>query len=282
MTKPRPTRRRARRDADAASSAAVDLPVAGGADDSVLARVETGQTRGRRDMPPRVAQRSGRGIDRKLLNARSQSASEILSPGALGQRPDLKAALGSEAPANGEIGDSELMERLQRDDAEALEALLRRYWRPLVAFAVGFVREMDVAEDIVQETFIRVWQRRADWQPNGSVRSFVYRITRNLSLNEQRAREVRERWRTRGLKQHPQSPVTPAQHFEAEALEIAVQAAVEALPERRRQVFVLARYHNLSRHQIAAVMGISPQTVANQLSAALSTLRDALAPFIQD
>jgi RNA polymerase sigma-70 factor (ECF subfamily) len=61
-----------------------------------------------------------------------------------------------------------------------------------------------------------------------------------------------------------------------------MEAAVLALPERRRTVFLLARFHDLSRGQIAEMMGISPQTVANQLSSALSSLRESLAPLLDE
>jgi len=177
----------------------------------------------------------------------------------------------------------ELMERIRGGDTAALDELLHRNWRPLVLFAMGFVQGVDAAEDVVQDVFVRVWQRRREWEPTGSVRAYLYRITRNLSLNEQRARGVRERSPrfARGRTQR-MAPVTPAEHLEADELKTAVDAAVAALPERRRQVFILARYHGLSRQQIAEVMGISPQTVGNQLTSALATLRQGLAPFLEE
>ncbi|MGH7554201.1 MAG: RNA polymerase sigma factor [Longimicrobiales bacterium] len=121
------------------------------------------------------------------------------------------------------------MERVRRGEEAALDALLRRYWRPLVAFSLGFVRDLDNAEDVVQEAFVRVWQRRCDWQPNGSVRSYLYRVTRNISLNERRAREVRDRWQTNRLRYPHRSSATPAQQFDAQQLRTPVAQLVTTL-----------------------------------------------------
>lgn len=173
--------------------------------------------------------------------------------------------------------DQELMEAIVGDGSRALGVLLSRHWKPLVSFVFGFVGRRDVAEDVVQETFVRVWQRRGRWQATGSVRSFLYRIARNLALNENRASQTRARG---GISlTTDRTDRDPAQLLEEHDLRDAVEAAISALPERRREIFVLSRYHGLSYREIAETLDISPQTVANQLSAALATLRESLASY---
>jgi RNA polymerase sigma-70 factor (ECF subfamily) len=141
---------------------------------------------------------------------------------------------------------------------------------------------VDAAEDIAQQVFIQLWQRRSEWHFTGSVQSYLYRVARNLALNEQRHQTTRERWSERVRRRGQRRPVRPDQVVEGRELQEAVDSAIAALPDRRREVFILARFQGLSYREVAEVMGISTQTVANQLSAALADLRHALAGFLDD
>lgn len=179
-----------------------------------------------------------------------------------------------------EARDRQLMERVHAGDGAALDALLNLYWSPLVAYGARVLRSWDAAEDAAQETFVRLWQRRAEWGRDGSVRALLFRIMRNLTLDEKKRlerRERREAWSLRKFRPG-QRVATPDELLERSELEHEFDRAVQSLPERRREVFLHARVNGLSNREIAEVMGISPQTVANQLSAAVATLRHLLDP----
>jgi RNA polymerase sigma-70 factor (ECF subfamily) len=181
-------------------------------------------------------------------------------------------------PATQGASEGELMTRLASGDPEALSELLNLYWRPLQEYAAGLLGSTDAAEDVAQEAFVGLWNRRTEWRP-GSVRAYLYRSTRNLALNERRRGRVRRRW----LEVFPERPETgsaPLAGAEERELQAAARRAVEGLPPRRREVFMLARFHGLSYRQIAEIMGISQQTVANQMSSALAELRVLLAAFL--
>lgn len=177
-----------------------------------------------------------------------------------------------------EKDDQTLMERVREGDRKSYRVLLERYWSALLEYARGIVGSPDDAEDVVQSVFIRVWQHRARWTSSGSASGYLYRITRNLALNRQRERNVELDWKERhGEDAVPFSgPATPHQKFRANTLREEVEAAIDSLPERRREAFRLSRFHGLSYSEIAEAMGITPQTVANQMSAALADLREAL------
>jgi RNA polymerase sigma-70 factor (ECF subfamily) len=174
------------------------------------------------------------------------------------------------------------MRRICDSDVSALDELLRCYWSPIVHYAERMLGGTDAAEDIAQQVFIQLWQRRSEWHFTGSVQSYLYRVARNLALNEQRHQSMRQRWSDRVRLRGQRRPVQPDQEVEGRELRTAVDAAIAALPERRREVFILARFQGLSYREIAEVMGISTQTVANQLSAALADLRNELAGFLDD
>jgi RNA polymerase sigma-70 factor (ECF subfamily) len=179
--------------------------------------------------------------------------------------------------------DRDLMRRVRASDASALDELLSVYWAPVVGYVTGMLASADHAEDVAQEAFIELWRRRAAWEERGPVRAYLYRTARNLALNEQRRQKVRVRWVERVRRQPmARAPATPGEVFEGRELDSAVERALASLPARRREVFVLVRYHGLTYRQTAEVMGISQQTVANQLTAALADLRHALEPYVSE
>ena len=173
--------------------------------------------------------------------------------------------------------DLELLSRIGKDDPAALGVILERYWAAVVRFASSFLRSPDAAEDVAQETFVRLWERRDAWQQEGSLRALLFQITRNLSLDEIRRRSARERADREAVP--PTLRHTAAEHVEQEELGEIIARAVRALPPRRREVFVLVRHHGLSYREAAQVLDLAPQTVANHLSMAMADLRDSLAPY---
>lgn len=170
----------------------------------------------------------------------------------------------------------QLMAAIKEGSSAALGRLMDLCWTELVRHAARQLRDVELARDVVQDAFIQVWERRSTWQPRGSVRAYLYRILRHLVIDEQRKRAVRLRW-LRGQAQRDTSrPATPAEELDAKMLADAFETAVESLPPRRREVFELVFQRGLTHAETAAVMDISVPTVANQMSAALRTVRQAI------
>jgi RNA polymerase sigma-70 factor (ECF subfamily) len=176
--------------------------------------------------------------------------------------------------------DVAILRRVRAADTSALDVLLREYWCPLVSYVARLLPSEDQAQDVVQEVFIRLWDGRAQLEVGQPMRPLLYRIARNLALNERRSERVRERWRRAGAVAPTPRVPTPLHSSILAELELAIERALEGLPARRREAFVLARFHEMSHRQIADVMGVSVQTVANQISGALADLRLALAPYL--
>jgi len=181
-------------------------------------------------------------------------------------------------PEDSEITDARLLQDLKRGEASGLDMLVERYWTALVSYAARLQGDWDGAQDVAQEAFVRLWELRERWTEQGSVRALLYKIARHVALDDQkrlatRARLLEERAVPGALR-------TPADELGEAQLQEAFEHAVAGLPERRREVFLLARFDGLTHRQIAVVMGISPQTVANQLSAALADLRDRLGGYL--
>jgi RNA polymerase sigma-70 factor (ECF subfamily) len=162
-------------------------------------------------------------------------------------------------------------------DRATFEALFRAHYRPLCAFAVGFIKDMDKAEDLVQDLFFRLWLDREKVNITTSVKAYLYASVRNRCLNA-----VKAGAKVRVLNEEVDDPIQEEERTEDEHAEriARVQAAIEALPEERRKVFKLSRYEALKYHEIAARLGISVKTVENQMGSALKFLREELKDLV--
>jgi RNA polymerase sigma-70 factor (family 1) len=165
---------------------------------------------------------------------------------------------------------------LAAGEADALGEILRRNWPNMVRFATRIQGARDVAEDIAQDAFVQLWLNRATFARGGSITAFLYRVARNLALNEVRHREVRDRLGSGDRDVETPVALAPDEALDVQGLEETVARALAELPKRQRTVFVLARYEGLTHVEISKILGTSPQTVANQMTAALTHLRNAL------
>lgn len=196
-----------------------------------------------------------------------------------GKRPERAPATTPDRPGDAADDADRLTTGLAAGQCDALEEILRRHWPRILRFATRIQGAPDVAEDIAQEAFVQLWLGRSTFAKGGSVIAFLYRVARNLALNEVRHREVRDRLVATERDVGIPVAVAPDEALEVQGLEEAVARAIADLPRRQRTVFVLARYEGLTHLEIAKILGTSPQTVANQMTAALIHLRNALRPL---
>jgi RNA polymerase sigma-19 factor, ECF subfamily len=172
--------------------------------------------------------------------------------------------------------DVQLLERLKDSDEEAFRALFHRY-QPIVFRQVYFrTRQTDVSHDIVQETFVRIWERRAVLKPHLSFLAYAMRISGNLVRDAARHRAVRAR--VDGT--IPPSPMSegddPLEAVQAAMLEERITAIIGTLPEKCRRTFLLSRFEGKSNQEIAELLGLSVRTVEHQINHALKVLRKSL------
>ncbi len=172
--------------------------------------------------------------------------------------------------------DLSLMRRLQAGDEQAMSVLLAEHWTSVVSYAFRLMGSWDKAEDVAQDAFVRVWEGRKKWS-SGSLGALVHRIARNAAL------DVLKSPRYAARRVDPDTLASrdmPDRDVELSELDRAVVQAIRDLPPRRREIFKLIRERGFSYTEIAEIMGISRQTVANHMSLALSDLRVMLRPFL--
>ncbi|MEI9919903.1 MAG: RNA polymerase sigma-70 factor [Bacteroidota bacterium] len=147
-------------------------------------------------------------------------------------------------------------------------------YEDLCRYARTIVKDSDIAEDIVQSMFMKLWEMRESVDINTSVRSYLFRSVYNQCINHLEHKAVRAKYdKAAGLeagRDEQQPGVFP------EELEENIRKAVDALPPQCRSIFIMSRYEELKYSEIADKLGISVNTIQNQVCKALKLLREAL------
>jgi RNA polymerase sigma-70 factor (ECF subfamily) len=167
--------------------------------------------------------------------------------------------------------ETELMLLIKGGDRNAFEELYRLYQKPLVNYLFRLSWNRPLAEDLLQEVFLRLWKAAATYEPTAKVSTYVFRIAHNLFLNEAaRRRETVLEGADAELRQDPASDLARRE------LTSAVQKAVEALPEGEREVLLLAEYNGFKYAEISEILGIPVGTVKSRMWSATQRLKEAL------
>jgi RNA polymerase sigma-19 factor, ECF subfamily len=171
----------------------------------------------------------------------------------------------------------ERVEGIRAGDPSAFEAMFHAYHAPLCSFACRYLGARDLAEEIVQEVFLCIWERKESWEVRTSVRSYLLTAVRNAALSYLRHERVVRRRQAEVRDIHETVAASPeGRTLEAETV-AAVRQAIGRLPDRCRLVFTLHREQGLTYAEVAEVLGISPRTVEVQIGRALKSLRKNLA-----
>ncbi len=181
------------------------------------------------------------------------------------QRPDLT--------------DTEIADVLRRDVAAAriaFETLVRIYGERLVIFAYRLTGDQDLAQDIAQDVFVGVWERRELLAQASSIRAYLYGAVRNRVVDALRRERRAASWRIASADAERESTDDPAQHVETAELQCAIETTLQSLPPRMHQIATLRWVDGLTPAEIARSLDISVSTVSNTLTQAAKTVRRLL------
>jgi RNA polymerase sigma-70 factor (ECF subfamily) len=171
------------------------------------------------------------------------------------------------------LADPVLMVRVGEGDAGAYRELVQRHGTRLQHYARRLLGDGDEAEDVVQETFLRLWQRPSAYSPEARLTTWLHRIAHNLAVDRLRARG---RWQA--LDDEEQVPISASQlrHIAEQERKQSLDAALGRLPERQRAALVLVHLHELSGKEAAAVLDIGEEALESLLSRGRRALRQML------
>jgi len=175
--------------------------------------------------------------------------------------------------------DTEWTRDIVSGNAGSFEKLFNHYCQPLINFSRRYVWDKQIAENIVQDIFVRVWTTRSNLDPSKSIKSYLFTSVKNESLKHLRHLDVEQR----SVEKTVQSAIeenNPDRNLEQTELEENIQQAISELPEKCREIFSMSRFDNLKYAEIAEVLNISVKTVETQMGRALKKMRERLKPFL--
>lgn len=179
------------------------------------------------------------------------------------------------------MDDQLVMERIADNDEAAFEQLFRGHYAALCGYANKYLGDLDMAEEIVQEFFCQLWDKRESLEVKSSPRSYLYSAVRNRCLNHFRHLKVQEahQQETMATNGHLGS-VTALDDLQEMELDRKIAQVIEALPEQCQRIFTMSRQEGLKYKEIADQLGVSVKAVEAQVSKALGVLRKELRDYM--
>lgn len=166
------------------------------------------------------------------------------------------------------------------NDLNEVDALFRRYYKPLRAYAFRFVNDWTAAEDIVQDVFFELWTRRDSIRFNESVNSYLFKAVYSRSINFLKSNlqnnkcSLNEKTECSILDQYIEDHMQNQERsLLLNELEREIKDFVESLPPQCKKIFILSRTYHLKNHEIANQLCISVKAVEKQITKALSELK---------
>ncbi len=176
--------------------------------------------------------------------------------------------------------EKQVLETLQLGNESAFEMIFRTYYQPLCRYAYSFLQDKEEAEEVVQSSFITVWDKRNSLTIETSVKSYLYRMVRNSCLNVIKHEKIKQQHVAHELAVSEVSHESVSQKVHAAELEIKISEAMKTLPEQCRLVFQLSRFEELKYQEIADQLQISVKTVENHMGKALKLMRVQLKEYL--
>lgn len=167
-----------------------------------------------------------------------------------------------------------IKKQIRKGNKEGLEDLFRTHYNALCNFAYQFVHSTDQAEEIVQETFFRLWNSKSKLKAVKSLKGYLYTSVRNLCTEHGRHLKVKQKYVNE--LEESSLPATPQKILEASQLEFLLKQALESLPNRCRQIFLMSRNDGLKYNEIAQKLSISVKTVEADMGQTLKALRKVI------
>jgi RNA polymerase sigma-70 factor (ECF subfamily) len=181
--------------------------------------------------------------------------------------PHLRTS--EEVPVTSSVTDARLVEEARRQDRDAFGELVLRYERRLIRVILRFVHDYELARDLAQETFLRVYERLDQFDSSRRFGPWLFRIGVNLTLDYLRRRKRRGRWALFSDRQSDRQP-DPAVADPRKSLDLSqeVRAVLEQIPDKYRSVLVLRDLENFTTSEIAAILDRKEATIRWRLAEA--------------
>ncbi len=170
--------------------------------------------------------------------------------------------------------DEQLLHLMQKSDEQAFTELYNRHWERLSVYVLRVIRSEEEARDIVQEIFLSIWKRRKVLNIHVPPSAYLLKSARNLSIRHiERSAGNEDRLARLAAHFGQEASLSASELLELKELETKVNKAIDLLPPKMKEIYLLSRMENRSYKEIATQLGIAGTTVKKQVSNALKVIR---------
>ena len=170
-----------------------------------------------------------------------------------------------------------LFESIQKGNEHAFEELFHLYYGYLCAFANKLIEDEVAAEEIVQDFFVKLWDKREKLNIESSVKNYLFRSVKNLCLNHIKHNNIKTAYARHVISEEANKDY--GDNFVEPDLAKKIEESIQSLPEKRRKIFRMSREEGLKYREIAEKLKISVKTVEAQMGVAIKTLREKLKDY---
>lgn len=171
------------------------------------------------------------------------------------------------------ISDDRLISAIRKEDHQAFDELFQKYGSTLFSFVMSILKEKYLAEEAVQDIFLKIWEKRKDLDPALSFKSYLFTIALNATKKIYRKKLQEVKYKQNIALGLYVDQVSDVDFFEYKNLIEFIDRIIDRLPPSRREIFILSKKDGLKNTEIATRLNISEQTVKNQLVTAMKFLR---------
>ena len=171
--------------------------------------------------------------------------------------------------------ETELIKELKDGSASAYDELFNTFGNRVYKFAFSILKSKEDSEEVVQDTFYKIWEKRQTIDPEQSFKSFLFTIAYNNIITKFREKAKEKKYREYFM-------TNASDHYDQEQtilsddLQNHVQKIIDKLPPRRKQIFILRKENNLTYKEIAGKLGISSKTVENNINLAIKYIKSQI------
>jgi len=177
------------------------------------------------------------------------------------------------------ISECDLIVRLRHGDQTAFELLFHFYYPGLVLYSTQYLADQAEAEEIVQDFFVRLWQKHQQLIPGDTLKNYLFSSVKNSSLNFLKHKKIEEKYILEMVNLSKHHLVYDTDLYVESGLQDKIKSCIGSLPEQCRKIFVMNRIQGMKNDEIALELDISKRTVETQISKALKVLRFQLKDY---
>lgn len=174
------------------------------------------------------------------------------------------------------ISEKFILAKIKIGDEVYFEQIFKKYYFALCFYAQKYVKSYEVAEEIAQDVFLKLWEKREQLEITSSLKAYLFRATHNFSINYLNHKKIENKYKLFYTNVLKELELSHNENYYEPDFEDKIEKAIESLPKKCQEIFKLSRFDFLKYSEIAEKRGISIKTVEAQISKALKILRKKL------